>query len=96
MNKKLVAFLSILSLTLPMDISNSTNLSERDKKYAQVPYLAWNEIVNYKVASTNKVKVQVHAYSSNRKGKCTRRRTRRHKTVRKYRVFRRAKSKQKV
>jgi len=61
MNKKLVAFLSIVSLTLPMDISNSANLSEKDKKYAQVPYLAWNEIINYKVASTNKIKVQVHA-----------------------------------
>jgi hypothetical protein len=44
-----------------MDISNSANLTEKDKKYAQVPYLAWNEIINYKVASTNKVKVQVHA-----------------------------------
>ena len=61
MNKKLIAFLSIISLTLPMDISNSANLTEKDKKYAQVPYLAWNEIINYKVASTNKVKVQVHA-----------------------------------
>ncbi len=41
--------------------SSSANLSEKDKKYAQVPYLAWKEIINYKVASTNKVKVQVHA-----------------------------------
>jgi hypothetical protein len=61
MKKNLIAFLSILSLTLPIDISNSANLSEKDKKYAQVPYLAWNEIINYKLASTNKVKVQVHA-----------------------------------
>jgi hypothetical protein len=61
MNKKLVAFLSILSLTLPVDLANSANLTEKDKKYAQVPYLAWNEITNYKLASTNKVKVQVHA-----------------------------------
>jgi hypothetical protein len=42
-------------------MANSANLTEKDKKYAQVPYLAWNEIINYKVASTNKVKVQVHA-----------------------------------
>jgi hypothetical protein len=61
MKKNLIAFLSILSLTLPIDISNSANLSEKDKKYAQVPYLAWNEIINYKLASTNKVKIQVHA-----------------------------------
>jgi hypothetical protein len=61
MNKRLIAFLSILSLTLPVDMANSANLTEKDKKYAQVPYLAWNEIINYKVASTNKVKVQVHA-----------------------------------
>jgi hypothetical protein len=61
MKKRLIAFLSILSLTLPVDMANSANLTEKDKKYAQVPYLAWNEIINYKVASTNKVKVQVHA-----------------------------------
>jgi hypothetical protein len=61
MNEKLIAFLSIISLTLPVDMANSANLTEKDKKYAQVPYLAWNEIINYKVASTNKVKVQVHA-----------------------------------
>ena len=61
MNKRLIAFLSILSLTLPVDMANSANLTDKDKKYAQVPYLAWNEIINYKVASTNKVKVQVHA-----------------------------------
>ena len=61
MNKRLIAFLSILSLTLPVDMANSANLTEKDKKYAQVPYLAWNEIINYKVASANKVKVQVHA-----------------------------------
>ncbi len=45
----------------PLIPANSANLSEKDKKNAQVPFLAWNEIVNYKVASTNKVKVQVHA-----------------------------------
>ena len=61
MKKNLIAFLSILSLSLPVDMANSANLTEKDKKYAQVPYLAWNEIINYKVASTNKVKVQVHA-----------------------------------
>jgi hypothetical protein len=42
-------------------MANSANLTQKDKKYAQVPYLAWNEIINYKVASANKVKVQVHA-----------------------------------
>jgi hypothetical protein len=61
MNKRLIAFLSILSLTLPVDMANSANLTEKDKKYAQVPYLAWNEIINYKIASNDKVKVQVHA-----------------------------------
>ena len=45
----------------PLIPANSANLSEKDKKYAQVPFLAWNEIINYKVASTNKVKIQVHA-----------------------------------
>ena len=45
----------------PLIPANSANLSEKDKKNAQVPYLAWNEIINYKVASTNKVKIQVHA-----------------------------------
>ena len=61
MNKRLIAFLSVLLLTLPVGLANSANLSEKDKKYAQVPFLAWNEITDYKVASTNKVKVQVHA-----------------------------------
>jgi hypothetical protein len=61
MKKRLMAFLSILSLTLPVDMANSANLTEKDKKYAQVPYLAWNEIINYKIASNDKVKVQVHA-----------------------------------
>jgi hypothetical protein len=61
MNKRLIAVLSIISLTLPVELANSANLTEKDKKYAQVPYLAWNGIINYKIASSNKVKIQVHA-----------------------------------
>ena len=41
--------------------TNAAELSEIDKKYIQVPYLAWNEIINYKIPSDNKVQIQIHA-----------------------------------
>ena len=41
--------------------TNAAELSEIDKKYIQVPYLAWNEIIKYKIPSNNKVKIQIHA-----------------------------------
>ena len=46
---------------LPVGLANSANLSEKDKKYIQVPYLAWNEIIKYQIPSNNKVKIQIHA-----------------------------------
>lgn len=41
--------------------TNAAELSEKDKKYIQVPYLAWNEIIKYQIPSNNKVKIQIHA-----------------------------------
>ena len=41
--------------------STAAELSERDKKYIQVPFRAWNEIINYKIPSDNKVQIQIHA-----------------------------------
>jgi len=64
MNKRLIAFLSVLSLTVPMDISNSANLTEKDKKYAQIPYIAWNEFASLSRLSDQKVKVIVHSSTS--------------------------------
>jgi len=63
MRNKVIACLSAISISILMNpVSvNAVELSERDKKYIQVPYLAWNEIIKYKIPSNNKVKIQIHA-----------------------------------
>ncbi len=63
MKKKVIACLSAISISILMNPVSSTaaELSERDKKYIQVPFRAWNEIINYKIPSDNKVQIQIHA-----------------------------------
>lgn len=63
MKKKVIAYLSAISISILMNPVSSTaaELSERDKKYIQVPFRAWNEIINYKIPSDNKVQIQIHA-----------------------------------
>lgn len=63
MRKRVISFLSVISLFLSLfSVSVSVaDSSERSRKYKQVPFRAWNEIINYKITSSNKVKIQIHA-----------------------------------
>lgn len=63
MCKKLISILAIVSifLILPCTAAKSAELSERDKKYIQVPYIAWKEISNYRKSSGIEVNIQVHS-----------------------------------
>ena len=63
MRNKVIACLSAISISMLMNpVSvNAAELSEKDKKYIQVPFRAWNEIINYKIPSNNKVQIQIHA-----------------------------------
>jgi hypothetical protein len=63
LNKKLIAFLSIFSLSLSFFLipTNASELTEKDKEYIQVPFNAWKQFESYKNHSNYIVRIKMHA-----------------------------------
>ena len=67
MSKRVVAFVSILTMWFSTSISpvnaNAAEKTDINRIFAQVPFIAWQEISKYKIASNINVNIKVHASS---------------------------------
>lgn len=66
MYKKLSSFLLVLTFSISnlcffTHNANAAELSEKDKKFAQVPYIAWQEMSKYNITSNLNLNISIHA-----------------------------------
>ena len=66
MYKKLSSFLLVLTFSISnlcffTHNANAAELTEKDKKFAQVPYIAWQEMSKYNITSNINLNISIHA-----------------------------------